>query len=60
MDDGYKDETCGKCGAVFKAHIHFIRCDATLCPMVSTADGRTLLERFIEGDKPLGDIKTEG
>ena len=46
LADGYKDETCPRCGAVFEAQIHFIRCDAKPCPMVSTKDPRTLLERF--------------
>jgi len=25
---GYKDETCPRCGKLFEAQIHFIRCDA--------------------------------
>jgi hypothetical protein len=44
--EGYRDETCSKCGVEFLAHIHFIRCDATPCPMRSTADPRPLLEQF--------------
>jgi uncharacterized C2H2 Zn-finger protein len=48
--EGYKDEACPKCGAVFEAQIHFIRCDAKPCPMVSTQEPRTLLQRLIDGD----------
>jgi hypothetical protein len=33
---GYKDEMCPKCGTLFAAQIHFIRCDAEPCPMKST------------------------
>jgi len=35
LANGYKDETCPHCGAVFLAHIHFIRCDHRPCPMIS-------------------------
>lgn len=48
--EGYKDETCPKCGTLFEAHIHFIRCDAESCPMKSTKDTRTLLDMFV-GDE---------
>ena len=44
--EGFKDETCAKCGTLFEAHIHFVRCDADDCPMKSTKDTRTILERF--------------
>lgn len=46
LAEGYRDETCPKCGTPFEAQIHFIRCEATPCPMVSTKDTRTLLEQF--------------
>lgn len=46
LADGYKDETCPKCGALFEAQIHFVRCDAKPCPMVSTKDPRTIFERL--------------
>jgi hypothetical protein len=45
---GYKDETCPKCGTLFEAQIHFIRCDAPRCPMVSTKDSRTLLQQLLD------------
>jgi hypothetical protein len=35
LANGYKDETCSRCGAEFLAHIHFIRCDHRPCPMLS-------------------------
>ena len=44
---GYKDDVCSKCGALFEAQIHFIHCDARPCPMVSTKDQRTLLQRLV-------------
>lgn len=47
---GYKDETCAKCGILFEAQIHFIRCDARPCPMRSTQDPRPLLERLVGGN----------
>jgi hypothetical protein len=49
LAQGYKDETCSKCGTVFKAYVHFVRCDAKPCPMVSTKDSRTILERLADG-----------
>lgn len=27
------DETCRECGALFKPHHHFVRCDSKTCPM---------------------------
>lgn len=53
LAQGYKDETCSKCGAPFLAHIHFVRCDARPCPMVSTKDTRTFLEQFADA-RPAG------
>lgn len=47
---GYKDETCPRCGTFFKAEIHFVPCEADPCPMISTKDSRTLLQRFVDGD----------
>jgi len=46
LAQGYKDETCSKCGTVFLAHIHFVRCHAKPCPMVSTKEPRTILEQM--------------
>lgn len=48
--EGYKDETCGECGRLFPAHVHFIRCSKRPCPMVSTKDSRSLLQRFADGN----------
>lgn len=50
LAEGYKDETCSKCGTLFEAQIHFIRCDVELCPMKSTTETRTLLQRFADGN----------
>lgn len=49
LADGYKDESCASCNRFFAAHVHFIRCDASLCPMRSTKDPRSLLDRFRDG-----------
>jgi hypothetical protein len=46
--EGYKDEVCPKCNVNFPAEIHFVRCEAESCPMISTKDSRTLLEMFID------------
>lgn len=32
--EGYKDETCAKCGLECLAFHHFIRCDQRPCPML--------------------------
>lgn len=48
--EGLKDETCPRCSAVFYAHIHFVRCENRPCPMISTKDPRSILERL--ADKP--------
>ena len=50
LAEGYKDETCPKCGIEFKAYIHFVRCDADRCPMKSTTEPRSLLQQFADGD----------
>lgn len=42
---GYKREACPKCRAVFEAHIHFIRCAASACPMTT---GKTFLDLLEE------------
>jgi hypothetical protein len=47
---GYKDETCPKCGTLFEAQIHFVRCEVQPCPMVSTKDSRTLLQRWCDDE----------
>ncbi len=44
--EGYKDETCSKCGTMFEAHKHFVLCDVRPCPMVSTSDPRSLFDRM--------------
>lgn len=50
LAEGYKDETCAKCGALFEAQIHFIFCDTKPCPMKSTTETRSLLQRFVDGN----------
>lgn len=54
LAQGYKDETCSRCGALIEAQIHFIRCDANPCPMKSTADTRTLLKMLCGAPPPTG------
>jgi uncharacterized OB-fold protein len=51
MDDTHAeaDEICPKCGTVFKPYHHWVRCEAKPCPMVSTKDPRTLLQRIADG-----------
>lgn len=51
--EGYKDETCPKCGTLFEAHKHFILCDSRPCPMISTSDPRSLFDRML--DKPISE-----
>lgn len=51
LAEGYKDEVCPKCGTLFEAQIHLVRCDARPCPMISTTDPRTLFERMMDGTK---------
>lgn len=46
VEQGYKDETCGKCGAIFYAHKHMIICQNLPCPMASTKDTRSVFERL--------------
>ena len=46
--EGYKDEVCKECGVMFLAHIHFIRCDHSKCPMSS---GKTFFEMWLEETK---------
>ena len=41
--EGLKDEVCGKCGVVYLACIHFVRCADPDCPMKGP-DKRSLLE----------------
>lgn len=52
---GYKDETCPKCGTLFEAHKHFVLCYSRPCPMMSTEDSRTLFERMV--DTPVDDAQ---
>jgi ribosomal protein S27AE len=49
---GYKDEFCPKCGSLFLANIHFIRCSANDCPM---SNGKSLLDMMSEIIKKEGD-----
>lgn len=51
LAEGFVDETCSHCGTLFPAHVHFIRCERRPCPMISTKNTRTILER-------LGDART--
>lgn len=39
------DEVCSRCGVVFKSEQHFIRCDASPCPM---STGKTFLDYLEE------------
>ena len=43
IEQGDKDETSGKCSAVFYAHKHLVRCDTNPCPMVSPKDSNSVL-----------------
>lgn len=52
LADGYKDEICPKCGTLFEAQIHFIRCDAVPCPMRSTVETRSVLDRLSDAHLP--------
>ena len=45
IKDGYKDELCSKCGDVFLAHVHFVRCDNKPCPM---SNGKSFLDMWID------------
>jgi hypothetical protein len=44
-------ECCPKCMALFEPHIYFIRCDEELCPMKSTEDKRSVLERLLNTER---------
>lgn len=44
--EGYKDETCSKCGTLFEAHKHFILCNSRPCPMVSEVDPRSIFDHM--------------
>jgi len=46
--EGYKDETCAKCGTLHLAHKHFILCYERPCPMISTIDPRSLFDRMLD------------
>ena len=43
----HKNEKCLKCGLVFMADVHAIRCDNSECPMKSE-DGKSLLDHWME------------
>ncbi len=54
LKEGYKDELCPKCGAVYLAHHHFVACGLARCgecPMVSKSDPRSLLKQLMEEDE---------
>ena len=46
IQEGYNDEFCEKCGTVFLAHHHFVRCDKADCPMKEKG-GKSLLEALL-------------
>ena len=52
--DGYKNEVCSKCGAVYLAHIHFVMCFDDSCPMKSKSDTRSVLEMMWGSDENVG------
>lgn len=43
----HKDEICSKCKAVLLAHIHFVRCDESDCPMRSP-NPKSVLEMLLD------------
>jgi hypothetical protein len=45
--EGYKDETCAKCGLECLAFHHFIRCDERPCPMLG-GNPKSLLDMWAE------------
>lgn len=45
LDEGYKDEVCPKCGTVFLAHHHFVKCPEKSCPM-RDPNSKSLLEEI--------------
>jgi hypothetical protein len=47
IQEGYKDEKCLKCGTVYLAHHHFVRCNDPDCPM-KTPGGKSLLDMLGE------------
>ncbi len=34
LEQGCRDETCPRCGTLFLAHKHFIKCEEADCPMI--------------------------
>jgi hypothetical protein len=50
LAEGYKDEVCLKCGQVYLAHFHFVRCNEPDCPM-KTPGGKSLLEMLLGTDE---------
>lgn len=50
LAEGYKDEKCLKCGTVFLAHHHMVRCDDPNCPM-KTPGGKSLLDMLTDPAK---------
>lgn len=51
LGQGYKNEICPECGAVFLAHHHLTRCQSPTCPMKARGvDGKlepTILEQLL-------------
>lgn len=47
IGEGYKDEVCPKCGAIFLAHHHLLDCPDRDCPMKGN-DGKSILEMLLE------------
>ncbi len=43
--EGLTDEICPKCGQVFLAHIHFVRCVEKDCPM---SNGKSFIDMWVE------------
>lgn len=51
LEEGYEDKICPKCGVVFLAHHHFVRCEYAklgTCAMVKS-DTKSVLENIIGG-----------
>lgn len=44
LKDGLKDEVCKKCGRLFLAHVHFVRCYLKPCPI---SNGVSVLDMML-------------
>lgn len=51
IKEGYKDEACPKCGAIFLAHHHLVNCTnaPNNCPMVGSGS-KSIIERIFGDD----------